>query len=563
MRQKILLALLIILVVILNWSSLNFQDSLSTGDHGRDLYASVAVYRGELPFKDFWWVYGPLMPYYYGLFDLALGVSIKSVLIGKLFLKIACAVLFYFGGSVIMSPLWAFMAALWFAGVQADFFFTYNHIGGIVTTLGALWMGLAFLKKPDLKYAWVALVFIAVGGLIKINFAMSAGAAIGLAFIVQWIAQPNYRAQAFDTKHRLYYASAVVGLPLVWLVIYLFFLQGLSITEIRQCLPYMGGDQPYNYSPSFTIPYYFTQHWLTLVHQWKSFSQLITALQQNNSLLGNPSFLLFFGSGLLNLLLHPLWHCSTIYAWMRHSFLKSDAEDKRLFWVCTVFLLGFFVLNFHEFVVSGVWYRSYWAQPMLVMFHFFMISTAVKYAPKFVGWIITAILTFLLVISFIAQYQTTAQRQTPTQLLSDKRGGIYVGNEPAWVDTVTKTSQFLQATLKPGEQFFAMPYDVMYYYLTNTKTPTRQLIFFDHIKITTEQEKSIIGELEKNHTAYVLISNRISSTETGLGIFGKTYCPLLYQYVMSNFAPVFKYGGNWQAEPGWANNHGVIVFKRK
>jgi hypothetical protein len=36
----------------------NFQAFLATGDHGRDLYAAQAVYRGELPYKNFWWVYG-------------------------------------------------------------------------------------------------------------------------------------------------------------------------------------------------------------------------------------------------------------------------------------------------------------------------------------------------------------------------------------------------------------------------------------------------------------------------------------------------------------------------
>ena len=35
-----------------------FQGPLSQGDHGRDLYAAQAILRGELPYKDFWWVYG-------------------------------------------------------------------------------------------------------------------------------------------------------------------------------------------------------------------------------------------------------------------------------------------------------------------------------------------------------------------------------------------------------------------------------------------------------------------------------------------------------------------------
>ena len=48
-------------------------------------------------------------------------------------------------------------------------------------------------------------------------------------------------------------------------------------------------------------------------------------------------------------------------------------------------------------------------------------------------------------------------------------------------------------------------------------------------------------------------------TETGLGYFGKTYCPVIAQYIAANFEPAVRTGGNWQAEPGWANNHGVII----
>ncbi len=108
-----------------------------------------------------------------------------------------------------------------------------------------------------------------------------------------------------------------------------------------------------------------------------------------------------------------------------------------------------------------------------------------------------------------------------------------------------------------------MPYDCLYYYLTGKRSPTRQLIFFDHIKIPQQQEISVIRELEKNKTAYVLMSNRIMSDETGLGVFGKTYCPLLANTSTQVYAPLARQGGDWTQPPGWANNHGVIILKRK
>src|ERR1700691_4329863 len=71
----------------------NYQTYLAQGDHGRDLYAAQAVYRGELPYKNFWWVYGPLMPYYYGLFFKIFGTHISSMLLGKLILRLLGGIL--------------------------------------------------------------------------------------------------------------------------------------------------------------------------------------------------------------------------------------------------------------------------------------------------------------------------------------------------------------------------------------------------------------------------------------------------------------------------------------
>src|SRR6266436_4515709 len=89
----IFLILTILLSAVYVWPELNFQDLLSQGDHGRDLYAAEAVGHGKLPYKDFWWVYGPLMPYYYGLFFKIFGTHISSVILGKLILRVLGGVL--------------------------------------------------------------------------------------------------------------------------------------------------------------------------------------------------------------------------------------------------------------------------------------------------------------------------------------------------------------------------------------------------------------------------------------------------------------------------------------
>src|ERR1035437_6145560 len=92
--KTIFLVLTILSAIIFVWPELNFQDQLAQGDHGRDLYAFEAVLHNQSPYKDFWWVYGPLMPYYYGLFYKILGLHITSILIGRAMLLVACASFF-------------------------------------------------------------------------------------------------------------------------------------------------------------------------------------------------------------------------------------------------------------------------------------------------------------------------------------------------------------------------------------------------------------------------------------------------------------------------------------
>ena len=151
-----------------------------------------------------------------------------------------------------------------------------------------------------------------------------------------------------------------------------------------------------------------------------------------------------------------------------------------------------------------------------------------------------------------------------SQYLSLPRGQVFTSPIlPHGLQLLQQTTEFLNKTLKPNELFFALPYDCLYYYLTGKKTPTRQLIFFEHIKIPPEQEKSVIAELEKNHVNYVLLSSRaFARQEPGLGFLGTSYCPLIGKYIQDNFVPIARFG-DWTNEPGWAWNHGTLILKRK
>jgi hypothetical protein len=201
-----------------------------------------------------------------------------------------------------------------------------------------------------------------------------------------------------------------------------------------------------------------------------------------------------------------------------------------------------------------------------MMLIFLLIDTATQSIPKVartVRFIIFTFLTFLAIYCWYSVQGPIHAFKTKSQYLSLPRGDIYITNSPSWITTVEQTTDFLNKTLKDNELFFALPYDCLYYYLTGKKTPTRQLIFFDHIKIPMDQEKSVIAELEKNHVNYVLLSSRaFARQEPGLGFLGKSYCPLIGKYIRDNFVPIARFG-DWTNEPGWAWNHGTLILKRR
>ena len=510
------------------WPELNFQDLLSQGDHGRDLYAFDAVTHGKLPYKDFWWVYGPLMPYYYGLFFKIFGVHLTTVLLGRALMAILLSVFFYLSATCLMSPALSFLAAGWFTQSRQEFFFTYNHIGGIAAELVICWCLLSYIQIASIRYLWIALIADFVLGLVKINFGLAG--LVGIILSVLWI--DFSKKNPFDSQKKKFYVAAAALIPLALFLIYWLLLKDLPFYAIRQCMPYFGDDQPYHASPFQVIPYYFMQHFITFIH--------------------SP----------VGVAIGIVLHCCTLYAIYLLISKKVEKTYRQNILLALAVCGIFFVLYFHEFLVSGIWYRTYWSFPFLALFHFIMIAVVFTSIPKFLRIFIVLFLGILTALGIVAHIGVIQSQKQPYRYLSMDRGHIYVGNEPEWTDTVNRVTEYLNTSLQKDDLFLAVPYDCLYYYLTGKESPTRQLIFFNHIKIPPQQEISVIKELEKNKIKYVLMSSRIISNDTSLGIFGDSYCPILGAYVHGNFKPLIRQGGDWTQPPGWANNHGVIILKR-
>ena len=311
---------------------LNFQDLLSQGDHGRDLYAAQEALKGKLPYKDFWWVYGPLMPYYYALFLKIFGAAIPSILLGYAVMKVAAGAFFYLTAAVAMPASVAFLGACWFMQSQQDFFFTYNHISGITLEMFICWRLFAYIANGRLRGLWSIVPAILLYALIKVNFALAALAVTALAVgLTDFV-----REQPLDKDKKYFYATLLAGTPVLIAVVYWLLLKDLPVYAVHQCMPYFGDDQPHHYPPSITIPYYFTQHWLTIQHAWMGFAATAALASSSN---GSLPAVIGATAQFLNLVRHIVMHAATLGTlWLLLS-RRFAGEQARNFLLCLAVLV--------------------------------------------------------------------------------------------------------------------------------------------------------------------------------------------------------------------------------
>ena len=528
--KKILYFIVLILLgSVLLSPQLYFHEVLAQGDHGRDLYAFEKTLSGQMPYRDYWWVYGPLMPSFYGFFFSFLGESIKTVLIIKFVLKILAGVVFYLILANFVSLPLGLIAAAWFWTYNPDFFFTYNHIGGVVMLLCVIHALARYITTSQRKFIYIGFFYIFVLSLIKVNIGVFSLTAfiLSIAFTDFIDKNPNRK----ETRKSCFFIS--LGLLAVVFFIYWFLLRSLPLYAIRQCLPYLQSDHP---------------HTSTVLGSLRILWRHGTA-----SFLSSPLNMVF-GTMILLIGLQ-----AAILLFIRN---KKEKITRNIFFSLIFGLLLFAIFNSHEFIASGVFYRLYWVWPCLLLLLFLSISISTQHFSNFGKGLVYGFFLFLLVSQNSFHHQLAHSHKDPAHYLSLPKGQVYVANPPSWVKTAEDTSRYLMKNLKEEETFLALPYEPLYYFLTDKDSPTRQLIFFDHINIPRGQEEEIIGQLERQNVNYILISSRRTSRERGLGSFGKTNCLLLGKYIEENFE-VVKLFGNWQDETVWAFPHGTMVLKRK
>ena len=511
----------------------DWQPHITQGDHGRDLYAFKKTLEGQVPYRDYWWPYGPLMPYYYAFIYKILGISIQSAIQGNLFLQFSCCIVFFLILSRLLSPALSFTGAMFFNVFAPRFDHTYCHTGGILFLLLLFYLLVLYLNEKKKKYALGCFLCLFILALIKINFGIINLMAVSILLFL-WA---KYVDQAIS-HHKKFLFAGIVTTALAIGLAYFALVYPLSREQLLQCFPFLPQyriSDPIKNTLWKSIFGYLSSLWQMIIHSW-------------------PSMLLFLTFSLASLMfLLPRAHAE-----------KTTISKKRM-GIILLACLFFLFLSLHEYFGGSPNYSKTWAAPFEFLFFWLIIGYGVSRLPK-----IFQISLIIIVNLFVA---TTAyrilsflriQRTQPGFLLKTEYSQVYAFNPFDWFTTVQETTAFLNDHLKEKEEFLAIPYEPFFYFLTNRNSPIWQMNFQDYQNIGQEQAM-IIQELEKKHINWILVSNDVAADPLFLSAPKKRdgpFCPSLIQYVIENYTPVISFG-RWVNETrSSVDNYAVIIFKR-
>lgn len=506
---------------------IDFQHTLSTGDHGLVLYAAEATLRGELPYRDYHYFYGPFMPYYYALMLKLFGNAITSVLIGEQFLRLACGLLIYCSLSLFINPLFALAGSLWYWVFNKEFFYTYNHIGINVCSFFTFYAVCYYLKNNSRKALFWPMLACFIAGMIKLNFGM----ALAFSLCVSVFAINAIEKRPHSIK---FYLWALLGVPSLIMLANALFLVGLPFYIVSQCYQYFGNDAVIDRYPTLAMAFFY---------------------------LAKAAYMLILKSWYFELLLVmvAIAGLANIY-----QIKKGRMKEFGLKPLLTILLVPFlfYLPLLHEFLVSGIEFRSFYAYPFLMIMLFLALGYFARQTPPYVQGTLASAICLICLLQFGIVSQRIASFRTSLFYLPMEKAKIFVTNRTPWTQTVTQATLFLKGELKKDELFLAIPDDPLYYYLLDRKSPTRTLVLFSFLRMPPEQDRGIVEDLEKHHVNWILVSNRAVTNEAGLGLLGRDYAPILAKYINDHFEVVAQFG-DWTDRPSWAWYHGVRILKRK
>ena len=584
---------LVVLVVL--WATKVYTTWAAWGnltiDSGHEMYVPALLAEGKMLYRDVWFLYGPVAPYFNSYLFRLLGMHLNVLYWAGSLSALGSAIFLYLSGMRLSSWLvgWTAGAVVLMEAFQPTLFcfpLPYGFAAVYGCLVGCLFLWIVINASTSREWPWMlaAGMAAAVALLIKLEFGIACYGTLALLIAVRSFLQRSWRPLAKDIVAILP-GIAICGLVIRWMV---------SIAGAE----FITQENFMSWPTSYFMKAY-GKVWLELtgftVTSSAFHEAMFRAIPLAVALLVSCCVLWWKRSDSRSMLLRVVLVLSVFVYFIKDIYMNVLPPQQLESTLSTVFFPQDMVLYVvvATFVVWGCFWRLGAAAavrnpslPLLLTFSSLLaFRILMKMSPG--GYPIyyngPVVLSFLLLLCLIIPRSGRSRRfvflaelviclgcLAPVTLhavafeaeaknfvpLMTERGTIRVSKHLA--ENYRAAIQFMKQKASLGQSVLSIPEDTSLYFLSGTHCPTRVFLFTPGVLVPGKMTDDIMREIDRKHVSYLLWSNR-TFPEYGAPVFGKDFDQDFGDYLKSRYRPVAPLipntGNYWQ----WT----AVVWERK
>lgn len=542
-----------------------------TADCGREMYVPTVLSEGKTLYKDIWYLYGPLAPYWNGFLFRIFGVHLNVLYWAGSLSALGSAILLYLSGMRLSSPLvgWTAAAVLLTQSFQHSLFsfplpYSFASVYGCLTACLFLWLMIRAANSRGSAWVFGAGMAAAVAFLLKLEIGAACYAGLALLIAARWFRQRSWKTAAKDIAVCLPGIAACAAVVL-WMI---------SLGGVQ----FLTQENIMSWPTSFFMRTY-GKFWLATTGLSLSGEAFAKAAQRTIILFGifqgfhlalswrstTRRLILFRGLLFIGSVLNFAVYLRSIED-LRYGQPSLTLQET----VRYIFFPQDMVLYVGVAAVFACWHFLRQQSPILspaaaltltfstlLAFRILLMTTPWGYAIFYDG---LAILSFLLLArQFIRQsggsrrliliaegtlcvlcltaalLNTKRQYENafpPTSRLTTERGSIRVSEHMA--EQYRAAIQFMKEKNAIGEKVLSVPEDTSLYFLSATHCPTRVFTFDPGVIAPGRMTEEVIQQIERKPVRYLIWSNR-TYPEYKVLRFGVDFDQTLGEYLRSHY----------------------------
>jgi hypothetical protein len=532
-------------------------------DTGREMYVPAMLAQGKMLYRDVWFGYGPLAPYWNALLFRTFGIHLNVLYWAGSLAALGCAVLLFLSGKRLGSVLagWAAGAILLMEAFHAWHFsfplaYSFSAVYGCLTACLFLWLAIHAAQSTSPLWMLSAATAAAVALLIKLEYGAACYCACALLTAARAWRQRSGKSWVIDLAFCL--PGVLACAAVAW---WMLSIGGFEfITQENLASTWPGSFFMKNYGRAwmettglaingsallkslgrtlFLAGVVFEAYWLFWRKRFSPRSVLLcaalftallgyAALALEGKVLETATAIFFPQDMVLYVAI-----AAALVCW------RIARQDESGALVPLAVLLAFAALvavrTLLRTMATG--YSIYYNGPAVLAFLILLRPLAPRAGRTRCSVLRAELLLCIAPLAVVSVYAARfAADYNDRELLVTERGSILAYTQTT--EQYRAAIEFMKDEAAAGRMVLSVPEDTSLYFLSGTQAPTRLYFFAPGMLVPGKMTEETIREIEQKPVRYVLWSNR-RFPEYGVPEFGKDFNQTFVSYLTSHYRRV-------------------------